>query len=108
MGVLVALAWLVVASAASAQGPQATGACPPGAVDLWPGSDLPGAARAYPEGTAFCVRAGVHAPTAPINVRAGQQWVGEFGAIIDGSRRATTCPRPRSSGAGTAASRARA
>jgi parallel beta-helix repeat protein len=79
-GVLLALA----ATAEAQVGPQTSITCPPGATYFELGSDI-ASADTFPEGTTFCVRAGLHVPDRPINLRAGQSLIGEFGAIIDGT-----------------------
>lgn len=66
-------------------GPQPAITCPAGAVDIFPGQDIPSIVGAAPANTTFCIRAGVHTPTAPINPRSGQVLIGEYGAIIDGT-----------------------
>jgi parallel beta-helix repeat protein len=66
-------------------GPQSSIACPAGAVALAPGQDIPSIVNSKPAGTAFCVLAGTHYPTSPINLKAGDSLTGQFGAIIDGT-----------------------
>jgi hypothetical protein len=65
-------------------GPQPAIACPPNAVPVVPGQDLPSLVDAYPGGTSFCVQAGTHYPNSPINLKANDRLVGQYGAIIDG------------------------
>ena len=66
-------------------GPQASITCPAGAVSIAVGQDIPAIVSSHPTGTTFCIQAGVHYPAAPINPRAGQTLVGQYGAILDGS-----------------------
>ena len=74
------------ASAALVVGPQSDISCPVGAVDLPPGTDIQRVVDAYPGGTAFCLKAGVHAITGAITPKTGDVFVGEYGAILDGTR----------------------
>ena len=67
-------------------GPQRAITCPVGAVNLAPGMDIQRAVDAYPGGTAFCLKAGVHAITGAITPKTGDVFVGEYGAILDGTR----------------------
>ena len=86
---------LVFSGSASAQvslppsitnvGPQATITCPAGAVDIWPGQYIQGIVNAYPGPTTFCLRAGVHSLTSSIRPNTGNTFVGEYGAILDGT-----------------------
>ena len=66
-------------------GPSATITCPVGAYDLWPGSNIPYLISFQPAGTTYCLRTGVHAITGAITPKRGDTFVGEFGAILDGS-----------------------
>ncbi len=74
----------------SGVGPQASITCPIGAVDIWPGVDIPLVIRAYPAGTTYCLRAGVHPILGSIIPKRGDIYVGESGAILDGSNWVTT------------------
>jgi parallel beta-helix repeat protein len=67
-------------------GPQASITCPAGALAISPGEDIAAIVSSSAAGTAFCVRAGIHYPTSPINPRTGQSLTGEHGAILDGSK----------------------
>jgi hypothetical protein len=69
----------------SSYGPQATITCPAGAVDIWPGQYIQGAVNSYPGATTFCLRAGVHSVTSSIKPKTGNTFVGEYGAILDGT-----------------------
>jgi parallel beta-helix repeat protein len=46
----------------------------------------------YPGGTTFCLRAGVHRLTSSIRPKTGNTFVGEYGAILDGSNWKTSDP----------------
>jgi parallel beta-helix repeat protein len=59
--------------------------CPAGAVDLWPGSSIPYVVSYHPARTTYCVRAGVHSLTSAIRPKTGDTFVGEYGAVLDGS-----------------------
>jgi parallel beta-helix repeat protein len=73
-------------------GPQPAIACPVVAVNLAPGMDIQRAVDAYPGGTAFCLKAGVYAITGAITPKTGDVFVGEYGAILDGTRWTTADP----------------
>ena len=66
-------------------GPQATITCPAGAVNIVPGQSIQPLVNMYPGGTTFCLRAGVHRLTSSIRPKTGNTFVGEYGAILDGS-----------------------
>jgi hypothetical protein len=96
MKVLVACMFVLVVATAEAQvGPQKSITCPANAERLLVGLELALEVEKFPEGTTFCVQAGLHAPTLPINLRAGQSLIGEYlideyngehkRAIIDGT-----------------------
>jgi hypothetical protein len=74
----------------SGVGPQSTIACPAGAVDIWPGQSIPLIVSSYPSSTTFCLRAGVHYLTSSVTPKTGNTFVGEYGAILDGSGWSTT------------------
>jgi parallel beta-helix repeat protein len=74
----------------SGVGPQSSITCPGGAVDVWPGTSIPNVVASFPGGTTFCVRAGVHYLTSAITPKTGDVFVGEFGAVLDGSNWATS------------------
>jgi len=71
-------------------GPQHSIACPVGAINLSPGVDIQRVVDAHPDRTTFCLRAGVHAITSAITPKSGNTFVGEYGAILDGSGWKTT------------------
>lgn len=66
-------------------GPQSTITCPVGAISVTPGSNIQSAVTANPAGSVFCLRAGVHPITSDITPKSGDSFIGEFGAILDGS-----------------------
>ena len=66
-------------------GPRATITCPAGAVDIRPGQSLQLLVNMYPGGTTFCLRTGVHRLTSSIRPKTGNIFVGEYGAILDGT-----------------------
>lgn len=66
-------------------GPRRSITCPPGAVEILPGTDIQAAVNAHPQRTAFCLRAGVHFRTSAIVPKTGNSFTGEFGAVIDGA-----------------------
>ena len=82
---LVALFAVSAEAAVPGVGPQASITCSASAVNISPGQDIPSFVDSYPEGTSFCVAAGVHFPARPINLKANDMLVGQYGAIIDGT-----------------------
>jgi hypothetical protein len=74
----------------SSYGPQATITCPADAIDIWPGQPIQDNVTLYPGTTTFCLRAGVHYLTSSITPKTGNTFVGEYGAILDGSDWSTT------------------
>jgi parallel beta-helix repeat protein len=74
----------------TAVGPQSSITCPAGSVNLSPGDPLPETVGSFPNGTTFCLRAGVHYVTSAIVPKTGDVFVGEYGAVLDGSRWSTT------------------
>ena len=76
--------------ATSAYGPQATITCPAGAVSIVPGQSIQSSVNVYPGTTTFCLRAGVHYVTSSVTPKTGNTFVGEYGAILDGSNWSTT------------------
>jgi parallel beta-helix repeat protein len=76
--------------ATSSYGPQATITCPAGAIDIWPGQPIQTNVDQYPGATTFCLRAGVHYLTSSITPKTGNTFVGEYGAILDGSNWSTS------------------
>jgi parallel beta-helix repeat protein len=74
----------------SAYGPQSTITCPAGAVDIWPGQSIPLIVNSWPGSTTFCLRAGVHSLIGSITPKTGNTFVGEYGAVLDGSNWSTS------------------
>jgi parallel beta-helix repeat protein len=70
-------------------GPKTGVICPTGSVDVWPGADIQGLVNAYVGATTFCLRQGTHRLLNSITPRSGNAFIGEYGAIIDGSGWAT-------------------
>lgn len=69
----------------SGYGPSASITCPAGATDINPGESIQAAVDAAGTGTTFCLRAGTFSITSPITPKTGDTFVGEFGAILDGT-----------------------
>lgn len=74
-----------VAAGSIVRGPQASITPPAGAVSITAGSSIQTAINNNPAGTAFYLRAGTHSITASIVPKTGNTFVGELGAIIDGT-----------------------
>jgi hypothetical protein len=74
----------------SVYGPQSTITCPAGAVDIFPGQYIQGIVNLYAGATTFCLRAGVHSLTSAITPKTGNTFVGEYGAVLDGSNWSTS------------------
>jgi parallel beta-helix repeat protein len=74
----------------SSYGPQSTITCPAGAIDIVPGQSIQAAVNVYPGTTTFCLRAGVHYLTSSVTPKTNNTFVGEYGAILDGSNWSTT------------------
>jgi hypothetical protein len=56
-------------------------------VAVYPGTDsLKSAVAAYPAGTTFCLKAGVHRMNSRVLARANDKYIGESGAILNGSK----------------------
>jgi len=64
--------------------------CPSGAFNIVPGQNIQTAVNNNIAATTFCLKAGVHSITASIMPKSGDVFVGEYGAILDGSGWATT------------------
>lgn len=60
--------------------------CPRDAVVIEPGEDLASAVASGAPGTAFCIRPGIHRILRGLEPKAGQQFIGERGAILNGSK----------------------
>ena len=75
----------VTYSPTTAVGPQSPITCPEGAVDISPGQPIQLIVDSFLPPKTFCLRAGVHQLTSSIRPRTGDTFVGEFGAILDGT-----------------------
>jgi len=69
----------------SGVGPQSTITCPSGAVSIYPGTAIQGVVDTYGGSTTFCLRAGTHSLRNSITPKTGDIFVGEYGAILDGT-----------------------
>jgi len=78
------------APSSTSYGPQQSITCPPGAIDIRPGSSIQSSVNVHPAGTKFCLRAGVHFLDDSITPKTGNVFVGEYGAILDGTLWKTT------------------
>jgi len=81
---------LASTTSSSTYGPQRTITCPSGAIDIWPGQSIQSTVNGYAGATTFCLRAGVHGLTSSITPKTGNTFVGEYGAILDGTNWSTT------------------
>jgi len=73
----------------STYGPQNV-ACPPIALEIFPGDAIQAVVDSNPSGTTYCLKAGVHSITAAITPKTGDVFVGEYGAVLDGTGWTTT------------------
>jgi hypothetical protein len=55
-------------------------------VNISPGTDIQAMTNLYVQGTTFCIKAGVHYVRTPIYPKTNNRYVGEYGAILDGSQ----------------------
>jgi parallel beta-helix repeat protein len=77
---------------AAVVGPTQSITCPSGAVRIAPGSSIQAAVNAAPGATTFCLGAGVHPIASYITPKAGNVFIGEYGAILDGTGWSSTDP----------------
>ena len=77
-------------AAPSGVGAQPTITCPAGAIDIRPATSIQSVVNEYPGQTTFCLRAGVHQLTSSIRPKTGNTFVGEYGAVLDGSSWSTS------------------
>jgi parallel beta-helix repeat protein len=75
---------------ATAYGPQSSITCPTDAISIAPGENIQTFVDYYPSNTTFCLRAGIHPIYSAITPASGDKFVGEYGAILDGSGWTTT------------------
>lgn len=73
-------------------GPQAGVTCPAGAINISPRSNIQTLIDASPGTTTFCLKAGVHPISGAITPKSGNTFVGESGAVLDGTGWATDDP----------------
>jgi parallel beta-helix repeat protein len=66
-------------------GPEPAIRCPRGAVDIRAGRSIQDVVNAHPGTTTFCLKAGVHHVSSSITPKTGNVFIGEYGAILDGS-----------------------
>jgi parallel beta-helix repeat protein len=91
---------LVMASASyAARGPQPGVTPPVGAREIYPGSSIQSMIDAFPTNTTFFIKAGIHYISHPITPKTGNTFIGEYGAILDGSNGAGWTLTDDSSGA---------
>lgn len=69
----------------SGYGPQSTIVCPAGSIDIQPGASIQTVVNTYTGWTTFCIRAGTHQRTSSITPKTGDIFIGEYGAILDGT-----------------------
>ena len=72
-------------SPSSLRGPQASLTCPAGAVNIVPGTNIQTLVNSSAGRTTFCLKAGIHSVRASITPKTGNTFVGEYGAILDGT-----------------------
>jgi parallel beta-helix repeat protein len=73
----------------SAVGPTSTITCPTGAINIFPGTSIQTVVNNNPINTTFCLKSGIHYLTSPITPKGGDIFIGEYGAIVDGTGWAT-------------------
>ena len=61
-------------------------------MNIVPGQSIQLLVNMYPGGTTFCLRTGVHRLTSSIRPKTGNTFVGEYGAILDGTGWTTSDP----------------
>ena len=83
---------LIGPSASVTIGPRSTLQCPAGAVAIAPGASIQASVNNHPGTTTFCLRAGVHQIAGAITPKTGNTFVGEYGAILDGTGWSTSDP----------------
>jgi parallel beta-helix repeat protein len=70
-------------------GPTPSITCPAGAIDIFPGTSIQTVVNNYGNNTTFCLRSGTHWFTSPVTPKTGDTFIGEYGAIVDGTGWAT-------------------
>ncbi len=81
-------------SNSAARGPQSSITCLVGSVRIVPGASIQTAVNNSPAGTSFCLAAGTHNISTPITPKAGNSFIGEYGAILAGGDVASTAFAP--------------
>jgi hypothetical protein len=71
-------------------GPRSTITCPSGSVAVSPGTSIQNLVNSYAGTTTFCLKAGTHYLKASITPKTGNTFVGEYGAILNGTGWSTT------------------
>jgi parallel beta-helix repeat protein len=66
-------------------GPRPDISCPAESVKIAPGTSIQVVVDTYPGHTTFCLGAGIHPITNAITPKTGDTFVGQYGAILDGS-----------------------
>jgi hypothetical protein len=59
-------------------------------VNIGTSTDIQAMTNLYPQGTTFCLKAGTHSMTAPVFPKSNDTYVGEYGAVLDGTGWTTT------------------
>jgi parallel beta-helix repeat protein len=59
--------------------------CPAGAVEIAPGTNIQSLVNLHPGTTTFCLKTGLHTISSSISPKTGNTFLGELGAIIDGT-----------------------
>jgi hypothetical protein len=72
------------------RGPQRAIVCPASAISIEPGIRIRDMVARYPGRTTFCLKAGIHQIDYETTPKSGDSFIGEFGAILDGSNWKTT------------------
>lgn len=84
------LGTIAIGSVTGAYGPTTGITRPSGAVVITSGADIQAAVTANPAGTTFWLQAGTYNLVASITPKSGDVFVGEYGAVLDGSGWTTT------------------
>jgi parallel beta-helix repeat protein len=66
--------------------------CPIGSISIAPGDSIQATVDSHPGNTTFCLRAGTHFLRSSITPKTGNTFVGESGAILDGTGWTTSDP----------------
>lgn len=77
-------------STSTGYGPTSLITCPSSSVLMAAGSNIQSAVDANPSGTTFCLSAGVTTIRGSIRPKSGDVFVGQFGAVLDGTGWSTT------------------